>query len=136
VIVLGPRVALLACLLALAVAGCATGEREDDAAAVSERFHAALDDGDGAAACNLLAEETASALEQQEGDPCEEAILSLELPTGGTVAYRRVEMTSAETRLAEGSSDFLDEGPDGWRIAAAGCVPTTPEQPYECELEG
>jgi hypothetical protein len=134
--VLGPRVALFACLLSLAVAGCATAEREDDAAAVSERFHAALEERDGAAACGLLAEETASALERQEGEPCEEAILSLELPAGGTVAYRRVETTSAETRLAEGSSDFLDEGADGWRVAAAGCVPTTPGQPYECELEG
>jgi hypothetical protein len=126
----------LACLVALTTAGCATGEREDDAAAVAERFHAALGDRDGAAACVLLAEQTASALEQDEDMPCEEAILGLELPRGGTVAYRRVATTSAETRLAEGSSDFLDEGPQGWRISAAGCVPTAPEQPYECELEG
>ena len=133
---MGPRVALFACLVALTAAGCATGEREDDAAAVAERFHAALEERDGAAACGLLAEETASALEQDEDEPCEEAILGLDLPRGGTVAYRRVEIRSAETRLAGGSSDFLDEGPEGWRIAAAGCVPTTPEQPYECELEG
>ena len=127
---------MFACLLALAVAGCAPGEREDDAAAVAERFHQALEDRDGAAACGLLAEETASALERDEGEPCEDAILSLELPRGGAVTYRRVEMKSAETRLDEGSTDFLDEGADGWRIAAAGCVPTSPEQPYECELEG
>lgn len=133
---MGLRVALFACLLGLTVAGCATADREDDAAAVAERFHAALEDRDGAAACGLLSEETASALERNEGEPCEEAILGLDLPRGGTVAYRRVEIRSAETRLAEGSSDFLDEGPEGWRIAAAGCVPTTPEQPYECELEG
>ena len=123
-------------MVALTAAGCATGEREDDAAAVAERFHAALDDRDGPAACGLLSEETASKLQQDEGEPCEEAVLALDLPRGGTVAYRRVEIRSAETRLAEGSSDFLDEGPDGWRIAAAGCVPTAPERPYECELEG
>jgi hypothetical protein len=52
------------------------------------------------------------------------------------VAYRRVEVRSAVMRLAEGGSDFLDEGPDGWRISAAGCEPTTPQQPYDCELEG
>ena len=133
---MGPRAALLACLLALAVAGCGTGDREEDAAAVAESFHAALEQGDGAAACDELAEETASKLEREEKKPCDEAVLELELPKGGTVSYERVESRSAETRLAEGSSDFLDEGPDGWKVSAAGCEPTTPEQPYDCELEG
>lgn len=133
---MGPRVVLFACLLALAASGCGTADREDDAAAVSARFHAALEKGDGQVACDQLAEQTASKLEQQEQRPCEEAILELELPKGGTVAVRRVEMRSAYTRLAEGGADFLDEGPDGWRISAAGCEPTSPGQPYECELEG
>ena len=133
---MGPSVALFACLLSLALAGCGTEEREDDAAAVAERFHAALAAGDGAAACEDLSEETASRLERQEKRPCEEAILGLELPEGGTVAYRRVELRSAMTRLAEGGTDFLDEGSDGWKISAAGCEPRLPEQPYECELEG
>ena len=133
---MGPKVAAAACLLALAVAGCGTGERAEDAAAVTERFHAALEAGDGQAACDELSEETASKLEQQEQKPCEEAILGLELPKGGSVADSRVEITSAVTMLADGDSDFLDEGPDGWKIAAAGCVPTLPDQPYECELEG
>jgi hypothetical protein len=132
----GPQVAAAACLLALVAAGCGTGEREDDAAAVTERFHAALEAGGGQAACDQLSEETASKLEQQEKKPCEEAILGLELPKGGTVADSRVEITSAVTTLADGDSDFLDEGPEGWKIAAAGCVPTLPDQPYDCELEG
>jgi hypothetical protein len=132
----GPQVAAAACLLALAVAGCGTGERADDAAAVTERFHAALETDDGAAACGELTEETASKLEQQGKKPCEEAILELELPKGGRVAGTRVEITNAVTTLAEGNSDFLDEGPNGWKISAAGCVPTLPDQPYECELEG
>jgi hypothetical protein len=131
----GPRAALLACLLALALAGCGTADREDDAGAVAKRFHAALESGDGQAACDALNEETASKLEQQEKKPCEEAILSLDLPKGGTVADTRVYVTSAFATLAEGGGDFLDEGPDGWRVSAAGCEPTTPSQPYECELE-
>jgi hypothetical protein len=134
--VVGPRVVACACVLAVAVAGCGTGERADDVAAVAERFHAALESGDGQAACDQLSEETASKLEQQEQKPCEEAILELELPKGGTVALTRVEMRSAFAGLAEGGADFLDEGPEGWRISAAGCEPTAPEQPYECELEG
>ena len=133
---MGPTVAAAACLGALVMTGCGTGERADDAAAVAERFHAALEAGDGGAACAELSREAASKLEQQERKPCEEAILELELPKSGRVADTRVEITSAVTTLAEGGSDFLDEGPDGWKIAAAGCVPTLPDRPYECALEG
>ena len=132
---MGPRVASLACLLTLALVGCATADREDDAGAVAARFHAALEQGDGQAACDQLNEETASKLEKQEKKPCAEAILSLELPKGGTVADTRVYVTSAFTTLAEGGADFLDEGPNGWRVSAAGCEPTAPSQPYDCELE-
>lgn len=126
---------LCACLLALALAGCGTADREREAAAVAERFHAALEARDGQAACAELSPETASKLEQQEMKPCEEAILTLELPKGGTVADARVYVTSAIARRAEGGSDFLDRGPDGWTVSAAGCEPTAPEQPYDCELE-
>ena len=128
------RVALLVCLLALA--GCGTAERERDAGSVAEAFHAALAGGAGRAACDELSDETASKLEQQEKKPCEEAVLELELPKGGTVAGTSVVVTSAIVTLAEGGTDFLDEGPDGWKVAAAGCVPALPDQPYECELEG
>ena len=132
---MGSRVASLACLLALALVGCGTADREADAGAVAARFHAALEQGDGQAACDQLNAETASKLEKQEKQPCAEAILSLDLPKGGTVADTRVYVTSAFTTLAEGASDFLDEGPNGWRVSAAGCEPTAPSQPYDCELE-
>ena len=117
------------------LAGCGTTDREDDAGAVVERFHTALEQGDGPAACAELGEETAANLEKQEDRPCAAAILSLDLPKGATVADTRVYVTSAITTLAEGGSDFLDEGPDGWRVSAAGCEPTTPSHPYDCELE-
>jgi hypothetical protein len=131
----GPRAASSVCLLALALVGCGTADREDDAGAVAQRFHAALASGDGQAACNELNKETSSKLEQQEKKPCPAAILSLELPKGDTVADTRVYVTSALATLAEGGTDFLDEGPDGWRVSAAGCEPTAPKQPYDCELE-
>jgi hypothetical protein len=131
------RALLVVLMVALPLASCGTGERERDAAAVSEAFHAALERGDGQAACDALSEETASKVEQQEKKPCDEAILGLELPKGGTAAVRRVEITSAYIGLAEGSADFLDEGPEGWKISAAGCEPTSSsDQPYECEVEG
>jgi hypothetical protein len=132
----GSRALVAVCLIALPLSACGTGDRERDAAAVTERFHAALESGDGAAACNELSEETASKLEQQEKKPCDQAILGLEIPKGGTAAVRRVEITSAYMGLAEGSADFLDEGPEGWKISAAGCRPTASvERPYDCELE-
>jgi hypothetical protein len=119
----------------LTLAGCGTADREDDAGAVAQRFHAALANGDGQAACHQLNEQTSSKLEQQDKKPCEKAILSLQLPKGGNVADTRVYVTSALSTLAQGGVDFLDEGPHGWRVSAAGCVPTAPKQPYHCELE-
>jgi hypothetical protein len=132
----GPKPAVVACLVALPLAACGTADRASDAAAVTERFHAALDANDGRAACEELSEDTASKLEQQEEKPCEEAILELELPKGGTVTVREVEVRSAYTELSAGGADFLNEGAEGWKISAAGCRPTAPEQPYDCLLEG
>jgi hypothetical protein len=34
------------------------------------------------------------------------------------------------------SAVFLDEGPDGWTISAAGCTPGAPDRLFDCELEG
>jgi hypothetical protein len=126
----------LAASLAGAVLGCGPTDRAPDAAAVAERFHAALDRRDGEAACSEVSEETASKLEDQAGAPCAEAILELELPRGGTAAETSVYVTSASVLLAEGGTDFLDEGSDGWKVSAAGCVPTAPDLPQDCELEG
>jgi hypothetical protein len=133
-----PRAVVLAlgACLAVAAVGCGASDRESDAAAVAERFHAALEQGDGAAACAELSEETQSKLEQQEGTPCEEAVLSLELPRGATAADTAVYLRSASVQLAEGGTTFLDEGAQGWKVSAAGCTPTAPDQPFDCELEG
>jgi hypothetical protein len=132
-----PRVAIvLLAAGALGVAGCGTEDRERAAAAVAERFHAALERGDGAGACRELSEEAASRVEQQGQRPCEEAILALQLPEGGTAAETRVYLRSASVDLAQGGTTFLDEGSRGWKVSAAGCDPTAPGQPYDCDLEG
>jgi hypothetical protein len=128
------RPALVA--LAVLAGGCGSTERAPDAAAVAERFHAALEERDGAAACSDLSEEAASTLEQQAGTACEEAVLELDLPRGGTAAETSVYVTTASVLLAEGGTTFLDEGSDGWKVSAAGCDPTAPDLPHDCELEG
>ncbi len=129
-----PALAILVLLaLACLCAGCA--ERSDDAAAVVERFQTALDGRDGAGACAELSEGTASALEQQEGHPCGQAILDLDLARGGEVAGTSVYVTSASVSLRDAGTLFLDEASDGWEISAAGCRPSAPDRPLDCELE-
>jgi len=115
--------------------GCGSTERPDDVEAVAERFGAALEREDGAAACAEVRETTASQLEQEQREPCEEAILRLELPARSSAARSSVYVTNASVLLVEGSTTFLDEGSDGWKVTAAGCRPTAPELPYDCELE-
>jgi hypothetical protein len=131
-----PRAAVFACLvLASALAACGTADRERDVAAVTERFHAALEAGVGRAACAELSEETVSKLEQQERKPCSEAVLALKLAKGGTVGATGVYVLSAYADLDQGGTDFLSRGPEGWTISAAGCRPKGAGRPYECKLE-
>jgi hypothetical protein len=126
--------ALGACL-AVPLGGCGASGREADAAVVAERFHSALEQGDGEAACAELSDVTVRKLEQQEETPCEEAVLELELPRGGAAAEAEVYVTSASVALAEGGTTFLDEGPDRWKVSVAGCTPTAPDLPHDCVLE-
>lgn len=130
-----PATVLALALLASLWAGCGASDRAPDAAAVAERFQAALAGRDGEGACAQLSEDTAGKLEQHEQRPCEEAIVELELPTGGTAAHTSVYVTSASVALDEGGTLVLNEARDGWEIAAAGCRPTAPELPQDCERE-
>ena len=124
-------------LICAALAGCGTSERDTDAAAVSGRFLAAVQREDGAAACDELELSTKSKLVQQEGRSCAKAILGLDLRQGDTTDRTSVWSTSAYVELKPSGAMFLDEGPDGWKIAAAGCRPSgSDREPYDCELEG
>jgi hypothetical protein len=129
-------IATAVALLAAAVgAGCGGADRADDATRAAGGFQRALSDRDGRAACAQLSDETAAELERDEQKACADAILDLDLPTGGSVAPARVSVRSASVEEASGRWIFLDEAPDGWAVSAAGCKPTEPEQPLDCELE-
>jgi hypothetical protein len=130
---LGLTLLALACV---ASTGCGLGDRERDAAAAAGRFQAALARDDGRAACRELSAETAMQLEQDERAPCEEAVLETDLPRGAPVADATVYMLSASVELRGGAVTFLNDEPTGWKVAAAGCRPTKPSHPYDCELEG
>ena len=123
-----------ALLIVLAIPGCGTDASARDARESVERFYAAVESRDGAAACEELSEDASSALETSEGKPCEDAVLSLEL-TPAAVATDSVWVTSAQVSLQSGDTAFLDQIGGDWKIGAVGCHPL-PGQPYECELDG
>jgi hypothetical protein len=128
---------LLACLLVAStglLTGCVRDGARDAARGATERFYGAVRSHNGAAACAELSSYTRDQLEKNEMKPCEQAVLGLQL-RGSNAAGATVTETSAEVHLAHGDTVFLDETRDGWRVSAAGCRPTTEQEPYECELE-
>ena len=100
--------------------------------AVVRAFYAALQSGDGAAACAGLAPETRHKLEESEGQACPQAVVSLHL------SARSVRVVDAYGRGARVVLDtdtaFASRMRDGWRITAAGCKERS-NLPYDCQLE-
>jgi hypothetical protein len=126
-------VALAACTLAV---GCGTADREADLIAVSDSFHAALEARDGIAACAELSRDAVQTLEFQEKRPCAEAVLELDLPKGVRATAAEVWVTSGYADLPGPDVAFFENGPAGWKVTAAGCSPSSPGRPYDCELGG
>lgn len=115
------------------LAGC--GAQEGDAAAVARGFLAAIEAGDARAACASLAPATREKLEKDETAQCDEALGKLDLRAADGVTDTEVFVSEARVTLANGEFAFLGRTPDGWKVSAAGCKPTAPEEPYDCELE-
>jgi hypothetical protein len=119
----------------LASTGCGAADRAPAATATARAFQTALEGPDGRAACARLSRSTASKLAQDQQKPCAQAILEQSLPTGTDVARARVYVTSAAAEVPGGDWMFLDEGPHGWEISAAGCKPTQADMPLDCQVE-
>jgi hypothetical protein len=124
---------LIACLLA---AGCGPADREAALIEVSDSFHAALEERDGGRACAQLSEDAVETLEFQEQSPCPEAVLELDLPAGARASTAEVYVTSGYAQLPGRDVAFFEDGPDGWKVTAAGCSPSARDHPYRCELGG
>lgn len=130
----GSSVAPVVLLLALVLTGCAGGTRAESAESSARAFERAVSQGDGAAACDLLAPETASEVAESSGSSCASGVLEEDLPEGGVVQGSGVWGRSAQVRLAADTL-FLSHFDDGWKVLAAGCVPQ-PGKPYDCTVEG
>jgi hypothetical protein len=128
-----PCAVALTLLLAAMASGCGTDSSAAHARHAVRVFYAALQRHDGAAACQVLSDDTRSSLETSEKKPCKEAVFSLGLSPSRVVAVR-VYVTSAQAVVSGGEAVFLDQNPDGWKISALGCKPQH-EQPYDCQLE-
>ena len=122
-------------LLALGALLSACGGSQDAAVAdLADEFYGAVGDGDGAAACALLAPATRSELEQSSGKKCAAAILEELSDARRDEDEVEVFGSMAEVRW-RGVTVFLTRMPDGWRVLAAGCVPRR-VGPHDCAVKG
>jgi hypothetical protein len=130
------RGAIVSCALAplVILSGCGVKGDERAARQVTDTFLAALQHHDGSAACGQLSQDAVKKLVQQDQMPCEKGVLSLKLD-GASAGSVRVYITSARATVAGGDRLYLDRGPNGWKISAAGCQPQPDRQPDDCDLE-
>jgi hypothetical protein len=127
------RCTAIATLIVAAIAsGC--GDEPASAERVTGEFFAALQDGDGSAACAALSGAVRETLERDERAPCPEAVVSLGLESGD-VTQAQVYVTQAQVALSNGQFAFLGRTPEGWKLDAAGCAPSEKDEPFDCELE-
>jgi hypothetical protein len=118
-----------------ALAGCGSvASRGLAASTVAQRLLTAVDRKDGAAACALLAPDTAAEVAQSAQKDCAEAILDQNLPRPGSVTGDDVDGQWARVRLSD-DTVFLAMFAGGWRVVAAGCTPRG-ERPYDCTVQG
>ncbi|TFV52559.1 hypothetical protein [Blastococcus sp. TF02A-35] len=111
------------------LAGC--GAVDDDGV---RSVAATFADAAPGARCELLAESTRQALEEDEQAGCEVALPELPLGSGRVTAVE-VWGDEAQVRLADDTL-FLTRTREGWRVVAGACRPTGAEAPYDCRLEG
>ena len=104
------------------------------AATVAVAFHEALAGSDGAAACALLAPETAAEVETTAERACPDAVVDQDVPDAAAVESSQAFGRSAQV-VMDGDVLFLAMFDGQWRITAAGCQ-ANGAQPYHCQVKG
>jgi hypothetical protein len=122
-----------ALVLLAALSGCGSTPHAEVVMAVAAAFHRAVAETDGAAACDELAPQTRTELEQSAAKPCAQAVLEEQVPPGAP-SDPEVFGTQAMVRVGGGAT-FLARFPDGWKVMAAACEPR-PGAPYDCSISG
>jgi hypothetical protein len=125
-------------VLLAGLTGCSAGSRGNPTgpSGLVERFEAALNSGDAATACDLLAPPTRKELEQSQSEQCPKALPQEDLPATATAGAADVEVFGDEA-IARVTGDvlFLTNVGGTWMVSAAGCTPQ-PDEPYDCEVKG
>lgn len=117
------------------VSACSSlGPDTASAATVAVGFHDAVATGDGAAACALLAPQTATDVATNGNGSCAEGVLDQDMPEAGTVRNSQAFGRSAQVIMAADVL-FLALFDGQWLITAAGCH-SRREQPYDCAVRG
>lgn len=131
----GRLLLLAAAATVVSVVGCGSvASRGQAASTTAQALLAAVNRQDGAAACALLAPETAAEVAQSAQKDCAEAILDQNLLRPGVVTGDDVYGQWARVRLT-GDTVFLAMFAGGWRVVAAGCAPRG-DRPYDCTVQG
>lgn len=127
------RALALAGSVALLLAGCSAGPQRSGAQAAAQSFVAALERGDGAAACRLLLPKAAQAVPGATDASCAEAIKSVS-EKGTSASSVQVWGSAAQVRVG-GDVLFLQRVSGRWLVEAAGCQ-RQPVGPYSCQVSG
>ena len=119
-------------LTVVCLSGCGSTE-QDRARAAADDFVTAVHDGDGDAACAVLAPATFEELEQSSGSTCAGAVIE-DAVDAGPQAGSNTFGSMSQVRYAN-DVVFLAEFDDGWRVVAAACTPRI-DGPYDCAIQG
>ncbi len=129
------RAVVAGVVTAVVLTGCAAAQ-DGAVESAAAQFADAVTQGDGSAACRLLAPRTKSELEASAGEPCRASVVQeMESRPGGPQS-EGVEVFGTAARVRTGRDTiFLARFQGGWKVSAAGCT-TTPSGIYECVLKG
>jgi hypothetical protein len=124
------RTTLTTLLLALLVAGCSAGDREQEVSQRASGFLTALAQGDTGTACSLLTPQARDNLATSAGSSCAQAFPTSRIHSG---KVQSVHVWADRAMVAtDAGSVFLAEFTDGWRVTAAGCTSRGESMPYLC----
>jgi hypothetical protein len=125
--------ALAVIVLAGGLTGCTDSTQRSEVQRVAVDFVTAIEDRNGADACELLTSEAEESVSGATDVACAVAVLNVE-ENGAEVRHVQIWGDAAQVKLGS-DTVFLRELPDGWQVRAAGCQ-SQPGAAYKCDVEG